>query len=273
MTRGSVMGVNGVLVSADMNLAAAKRHSHFVTRRETAERCDVRQALIASGILRRTPPEVASTYANQLTPLRFPPGCCIDDDSELGGRLYVIVSGKVKVSYRNVDGCEILLTILGSYETYGAIKLFDPSWRRTRAVTLTDACVVAIRRDQLLTWMAERPEVSDQVLRLFARRVKAATNTLVDLSSSEIQARVASRLLCLRKRFGWREDEGVRLAHGLTLEEFSLLVGGSLVMVAATLREFEGRGWIRLEGKDIVIADGQALDQVQATTMPEVYYA
>jgi CRP/FNR family transcriptional regulator, cyclic AMP receptor protein len=261
---------NRTTVSADMSAVAAGRHSHDARRRETADTCDVRQALIASGIFRKTAPEVASVYAKQLTPVRFPPGCVIDDDSELGGRLCVIVSGKVKVSCRSVDGCEFLSTMLGSSEIYGIIKLFDPAWQRTRAVTLTVTWAVPIRRDQLLTWIAERPEISDQVLRLVARRAKALTNILVDFSCTEVQARVASRLLCLRKRFGWREGEGVRVAHDLTLEEFSLLVGVAPVTVAATLREFEDRGWIRLEDNDIVIEDGQALNQVQTAPTSEV---
>jgi CRP/FNR family transcriptional regulator, cyclic AMP receptor protein len=261
---------NRTTVSADMSPDAARWHSHGAPCRETADTCDVRQALIASGIFRKTAPEVASAYAKQLMPVRFPPGCIIDDGSELGGRLYVIVSGKVKVSCRNVDGCEFLSTILGSSEIYGIIELFGPARQRTRAVTLTVTWAVPIRRDQLLTWIAERPEISYQVLRLFARQARALTNILVDVACTEVQARIASRLLCLRKRFGWREGEGVRVAHGLTLEEFSLLVGVTPVTVAATLREFEDRGWIRLEDNDIVIEDGQALNRVQTAPMSEV---
>jgi CRP/FNR family transcriptional regulator, cyclic AMP receptor protein len=261
------MGGNRTTVSAYARLVAARQHSHGALRRETADTCDVRRALIASGILRKTAPEVASAYAKQLAPVRFPPGCVINDDSDLGGRLYVIVSGKVKVSYRNVDGCEVLVMMLGSLDIYGIISLFDPSWQRGRAVTLTVTWAVPIQRDQLLMWMAERPEICDQVLRLFARRVRATTEILVAFSSTEVQARIATRLLSLRKRFGCREGEGVRVAHNLSLQEFSLLVGVDPITVAAALREFEDRGWIRLEDNDIVIEDAQALHQLQTAPM------
>jgi CRP/FNR family transcriptional regulator, cyclic AMP receptor protein len=248
---------NRETADADISLVVARQHSHGVLRRETAHDCDVRRALIASA------------YAKQLTPVCLPPGCVINDDSELGGCLYVIVSGKIKVSYCNVDGCEILVTTLGSPDIYGIIKLFDSAWQRARAVTLTVTWVVPIRRDQLLTWMVERPEISDQVLRLFARRVRATTKILVAFSCTEVQARIASRLLCLKKRFGCREGEGVRVAHDLTLREFSLLVGVAPVTVAAALREFEDRGWIRMQDNEIVIEDAQALHQLEMAPMSE----
>jgi CRP/FNR family transcriptional regulator, cyclic AMP receptor protein len=261
---------NGETVSADMSVVVARRQPHGARCGETAHTCDVRRALIASGIFRKTAPEVASAYAKQLTPVRFPPGRVFDDDSDSGGRLYVIVSGKIKVSYRNVDGREVLVTTLGSPDIYGIIKLFDSEWQRARAATLTATWVVPIRRDQLLTWMAERPEICDQVLRLFARRVRATTKILIAFSGTEVQARIASRLLCLKKRFGCREGEGVRVAHDLTLQEFSLLVGVAPVTVAAALREFEDRGWIRMEGNEILIEDAQALHQLQMAPMSEV---
>lgn len=87
------------------------------------------------------------------------------------------------------DGSEIILTILGSTEIYGATAVYGPESRETTVTTLTDVAAVAIEREQLLVWMAERPEIRDQVLRLFAGAHK----------------HVANRLPFLRERFGRRE--------------------------------------------------------------------
>jgi CRP/FNR family cyclic AMP-dependent transcriptional regulator len=221
---------------------------------------DACQALIASGIFSRTNPEAVSDLAKQLESEQFPPGCIVSAQSDFGGRLYIIISGKVKASYRRPDGCEIVLMVLGPSEMFGAIALFDPGSRRGMSVTaLTEVLAVSIEHDQLLVWMAERPEVSDQVLRLFARRAKAATKSLVDFAFADAQSRIASRLLLLSKRFGRQEDYVVRVMHDLTLDDFSLLVGVAPKTTYAALREFEQRGWIRLEDNSVVIVDAQAL--------------
>jgi CRP/FNR family transcriptional regulator, cyclic AMP receptor protein len=233
------------------------------------EHGDVQRALIASGIFGRTSPEVVNALSKDLNPALFSPGLVVGAQSNTEGRVYVIMSGKVKVSYQRPDGGEIMLKILGPSEIFGAITLFDPGPQDMRMTTLTDVSAVPIARDQLLTWVVERPEVCDQVLRLFARWVKAMTNSLVDFALADAQGRIASRLLLLKKRFGKQEGEVVRVVHDLTTDDFSHLAGVDPETIGATLRGFEANGWIRLEGKSIVIVDGHALSQVRQISMGE----
>jgi CRP/FNR family cyclic AMP-dependent transcriptional regulator len=153
---------------------------------------------------------------------------------------------------------------------FGVITLFDPGSREMSVTTLTEVVAVPVERDQLLVWMAECPEVSDQVLRLFARWAKAMSNSLADFAFADVSSRVASRLLLLRKRFGRQEGEVVRVVHDLALEDFSLLVGCAPETIGATLRDFEDRGWIRLEDNSVVIVDAQALASVRPMSVSEV---
>jgi CRP/FNR family transcriptional regulator, cyclic AMP receptor protein len=230
---------------------------------------DAHRALIASGIFSRTDHEVVTALSEQLHPERFSAGHVMGAQSDFGGCVYVIVSGKVKVSYQRSGGGEIVLKILGPSEIFGAITLFDPGPQDMSMTTLTEVVAVPIAREQLLTWMVERPEVCDQVLRLFARWVKAMTNSLGDLAFADAQARIANRLLLLRKRFGQQDGDVVRVVHDLTTDDFSRLAGVDPETIGATLRGFEANGWIRLEGDSIVIVDGHALSQVWQVSMGE----
>jgi CRP/FNR family transcriptional regulator, cyclic AMP receptor protein len=234
------------------------------------EHGEAHQALIASGIFSRTSPGVVTALSEGLQPERISAGRVMGAHSDFGGCVYVIMSGKVKVSYQRREGAEIVLKILGPPEIFGAITLFDPGPQDMSMTTLTDVLAVPIARDQLLTWMVERPEVRDQVLRLFARWVKAMTNSLVDFAFADAQGRVASRLMDLTKRFGQQDGDVVRVVHDLTADDFSRLAGVDPESVAATLRGFEANGWIRLEDHSIVIVDGQALSQVRKVSMGEV---
>jgi CRP-like cAMP-binding protein len=230
---------------------------------------DVYLGLVASGIFSRTHPNTVAALAKQLEPEQFPAGHVVGAQSDFGGRVYVIISGKVKVSSRRPRGGEIVLRILGPSEIFGAITLFDPGSWEMSVTTLTKVLAVPIERDRFAVWMAEFPEVSEQVLRLFARRVKAATNSLVDFMFADARSRVARRLLLLTKRFGWREGELVRVVHDLTLNDFSRLVGVDPKAIRAALRDFEDRRWIRFEGNSVVIVDAEAIASVRPMHVPE----
>ena len=220
---------------------------------------DVRRALVSSGIVSKSDPAALTRWCRQLKPVRFPAGHVIATGGDDGGRLYVIMSGKVKASICRQGGCELLLTVLGRHEIFGVVSLFEPVAGETRITALTEVLAVPIERGQLLSWMAECPELSARMLRLFARRAKEMTDALTDFVSADIRGRVASRLSLLKRRFGQREGEVVRIVHEMTMEDFALLVGVSPELVRKTLGDFENQGWIRVDDDSVVVVDAQAI--------------
>jgi CRP/FNR family transcriptional regulator, cyclic AMP receptor protein len=239
------------------------RHTWGNAKHAVPQANDLHQALVGSGLFSKTDPARLSRWCEQLTPVHFPSRHVVGARGDLGDHLYVIVSGKMKLSNRWLDGSEIALTILGRNQIFGGVSLFDPATCVTRAMALTEVLVVPIERSQLFMWMAECTELSHQMLRLYARRAKEMTETLHDFASADVQSRVASRLLWLKKRFGHRDGEVVRIAHDLTLEDFSGFVGASAVTTGKTLHKFESRGWIRLDDKGVVVVDSHALASVR----------
>jgi CRP/FNR family transcriptional regulator, cyclic AMP receptor protein len=220
---------------------------------------DVCRTLSASPVFAKTDAEVLSDWCAQLRPVHLPAGHVLMAQNGFADRVYVIVSGKAKVCYRPIEDFEVVLTVVGPSDLVGAVTLFDPHARGMSVVTLTDLTAVPVERDRLLTWMVGHPEISDQLMRLFARWTRATTRCLVDFLYADAQSRLARRLLALSQRFGEQEGAAVRVVHDLTLEDLSLFAGVSCETTDAALREFEDRGWIRLEGNSVVIRDAHAL--------------
>jgi CRP/FNR family cyclic AMP-dependent transcriptional regulator len=224
---------------------------------------DVRRAMVASGIVGKSDPAAFSRWCGQLTPVWFPAGHVIATGGDAGGRLYVIMSGKVKASICRPDGREVALAVLGRFEIFGVVSLFDPVARETRIAALTDVLAVPIERGQLLSWMAECPELGARTLRLFARRVREMTDALADFAFADVRGRVASRLSLLRRRFGHREGDAVRIQHDMTPEDFARLIGVSPEVTRNTLHDFRDRGWIHFDNGSVVVVDFQALTAVR----------
>ena len=241
---------------------AARDHTNTALLQENRSRSEVYQALIATGIFSRTDPDTVAGLSVQLEFETFPPGRILDAQHDFGGRLYVIASGKCRMSCERFDGSRIPVIDLGPSHMFGAKTLFDPDSSGFRITTLTEVVTVPIRRDQLIAWMAEHPEIADQFLRLFARWVKTMNNSLTDFVFADAPARIAVRLLTLKQRFGCQEGEAVRVLHDMTLEDLSLFIGVSPETIVMTLRDFEDRGWIRLQENSILITDAEALSSV-----------
>ena len=91
------------------------------------------------------------------------------------------------------------------------------------------------------------------------RRLRRTNNSLADLIFTDVPGRVAKALLQLARQFGSQESGLLRVTHDLTQEEIAQLVGASRETVNKALADFAHRGWLRLEGKSVLISDSERL--------------
>ena len=181
------------------------------------------------------------------------------DEGDAGDRLYVVLHGKIKLTRAAPDGRENLLSVLGPGEMFGELSLFDPRPRTSSAVAVTDTGLAALAHDELRDWLTGRPDVSLHLLRALAQRLRRTNDVMADLVFTDVPGRVAKQLLQLAQRFGTQEDGAMRVTHDLTQEELAQLVGASRETVNKALADFASRGWLRLDGKSVIILDPERL--------------
>src|ERR1700687_4109089 len=105
---------------------------------------------------------------------------------EPGDLLYIIISGKVKIGHRSQNGQESLLAIMGPSDMFGELSIFDPGPRTSSATTITEVRAVSMDRDALRVWIADRPEIAEQLLRVLALRLRRTDHNLVDLIFTDV---------------------------------------------------------------------------------------
>lgn len=231
------------------------------TYRDARKESSVNDVLARSGIFQGVAPDAAAALIAQLQQVSFPRGHAVFVEGEPGDRLYIITEGKVKIGRRTADGRESLLTVMGPADMFGELALFDPGPRTSTVTTLTEVKAVTMDREALHAWVMGRPEIAEQLLRVLARRLRRTNSALSDLIFTDVPGRVAKQLLDIAKRFGRPEGNVLHVTHELTQEELAQLVGASRETVNKALSDFAQRGWIKLQGKTILIYDSARLAQ------------
>ena len=205
--------------------------------------------------------ETSGALVATMKQLHLVRGDTLVHEGEPGARLYVVRDGKIKLGRRSNDGRENLLAVLGPGEMFGELSLFDPGPRTATATVVADAEVLELGHADLIRWLQDKPSVAQQLLQALARRLRRTNEALADLVFSDVPGRVAKALLDLSTRFGEKVDEGVRVAHDLTQEELAQLVGASRETVNKALADFAARGWLRREGRAVVLLDIDRLER------------
>jgi CRP/FNR family cyclic AMP-dependent transcriptional regulator len=217
------------------------------------------RTLANAALFRGIEPDVVSGLTSELETADFAPGQVIFARGDLNAALYLLVEGKVKLGRCADDGRENLLTVLAPPDMFGELSILDPGPQPWTATAVTEVRTVMVNRAQLDAWMLDHPAMGDRLLRLIARRLRHTTDTLADLAFIDAPARVAKQLLGLAQRFGTPENGSMRVTHDLTQEELAQLVGATRETVNKALSDFRNRGWIRVDGKSVLISDSERL--------------
>lgn len=217
------------------------------------------EVLARAGIFQGVSPDAVAALVRQLEPVAFRRGEVAFVEGEPGDTLYIITAGKVKIGRKSADGRDSLITLMGPSDMFGELAIFDPGPRTSTVTALTEVKAVTMSRSVLRSWIADRPEIAEQLLRVLARRLRRTNDNLSDLIFTDVPGRVAKQLLYLAQRFGSRDGTALRVDHELTQEEIAQLVGSSRETVNKALSDFAQRGWIRVQGRSILIDNPERL--------------
>ena len=217
------------------------------------------ETLRRAGLFQGVDPDAVEALSNEFEIIDAPRGTTLFHEGDPGESLFIVLSGKVKLGRRSSDGRENLVAIMGPADQFGELSLFDPGPRTATATVVTDARVARLPKAALQKWVQDRPQIAMQLLRVVARRLRRTNTMLADLIFVDVPGRVAKQLLQLAQRFGSIENGQLRVTHDLTQEELAQLVGASRETVNKALADFASRGWLRLEGKSVVILDRERL--------------
>lgn len=203
--------------------------------------------------------ERAARFAERLVVREFGPREMVIREGEECEGFYLMRHGRGRIFQTGADGREQILRIVAPGETFGEVPVFDGQPNPASVETLEAAEVVLFPRRAVHALLAEEPQVARLMLRHFARRLRAFTELMQQISLQTVQNRLARYLYLTARERGTETEGGVAFARDMTQQDLAALVGTVREVVARTLRVFEGEGIIEIRRKEFVVRDMDAL--------------
>lgn len=193
---------------------------------------------------------------------RFPAGAMILTASQPGEIAYVILEGTLKVSTLQSNGRELTLALLGPGEIVGELAVTDRSGRSADVVALEPATLIWIDRNTLEQLRRDIPAITENLLRLLARRLRLANSQVQAMATLDVHGRIARQLLALADAWGVeRPDGSVQIPLRITQSDLASLVGATRVRVNEVLVGFTRRKFVDVDSKHrITILDRGELE-------------
>lgn len=176
-----------------------------------------------------------------------------------GASLFLIESGRVKITLTSDEGKEVVLALLGPGDVFGELSLLDGEPRSADAVALEPCQLLLLAREDVLRVLESRPRVALNLLAVLARRLRRDNQLVQDVTSLDVPARLARALLTLAEGQGRPGQGGVAIEARLTQSELAAMVGATRESVNKWLGFYARQGLIRRERGRLVVLKPEAL--------------
>jgi uncharacterized membrane protein len=138
--------------------------------------------------------EERAALAGVLEGARFAKGKAIFRTGEVGGALYLVNAGLVRVSFDNNEGAEVILGEYGRGQVFGEISLLDGGPRTSTAMALEDTEVLILNRSHLLEMITKYPHSAMDLLTVIGARLRATDQLLRTQVTRNVNVEAEERL-------------------------------------------------------------------------------
>jgi len=193
--------------------------------------------LASTELFASLPPDVVDQLRGAASLRRYRRGDLVFCQGDDAAELFVLQAGQVAIATRSADGRESVVAVLEAGALFGEMPLFDGESRSADARALKASEILAVSYEDVRIMLEGRPELLWSVVRLMARRLRAADEAISDAVFLDVAGRTAKRMLELAAG----EDE---FELPLTQEELAGMVGASRERVNKAIATFARLGWI-----------------------------
>lgn len=181
---------------------------------------------------------------------------------DAAAQVYVVASGRLKVTSASPAGAEILLAILDEGEVVGELPMLTGGRRTASVVALEECELLALARRDFLRFLRERPEAAVELMVTLAERLVRINEFAEDTLFLGLPARLAKKLLHLAERYGTPDAAGVRIGIRLSQGELAELVGTTRESVNKQIRAWSAAGIVRMERGQVTVLDARRLERL-----------
>ncbi|MBN2788688.1 MAG: Crp/Fnr family transcriptional regulator [Candidatus Delongbacteria bacterium] len=174
-------------------------------------------------------------------------------ESDQGSMLYLIYSGRVKITKLNEEGNEVILTILGDGDYFGEMSLLDDQDRNANAIAMDDVELLTITKNEFVNLIITNPTLSLNLLKTFAIRLRVTDIRMKSFFLDDAQKKVIITLHNLAENMGIRDGDDIIIVEVPNQTDLANMTGISRETLSRIINKFEINNIIERQNKNFKI--------------------
>ncbi len=175
---------------------------------------------------------------------------------DAGTNFYLVSAGAVRVSAPSEQGKDAVFNLIVPGEIFGEIAFLDGGQRTADAVMAESGTLIVVERRDFLPLIKSHPELAMRLLEILCHRLRKTSEQVEDMMFFDVSVRLAKAVLYLHHRAGLQHAGS---SIHITQRELSQMIGASRESTNYELRNWQRRGWLKLERAGLTVLAPDAL--------------
>jgi CRP-like cAMP-binding protein len=191
--------------------------------------------------------------------IRFAKNSAVFEQGEEAHSFFVLLHGHVRASKTTPAGEQIVVRYVATGETFGVAKAIGLRRYPATATAVDDSVVLAWPSATWPRLVEKFPALATNTLRTVGARLQETHTRVVEMSTEQVERRIAHALLRLVKQSGRKVEHGVEIDFPISRQDIAQMTGTTLHTVSRTLSAWETRGLVQSSRQKIVVREPHKL--------------
>ena len=191
--------------------------------------------------------------------LRFEKGATVFAQDEEAHSFFVLLHGHLQAAKVTPAGHQIVVRYVSPGEFFGIAQAIGRNTYPATATAVAESIALAWPSAAWSRLSVKFPSLAGNALQTVGTRLQEAHSRVIEMSTEQVEQRVARALLRLANQAGKKVESGVQIAFPITRQDIAEMTGTTLHTVSRILSSWEDQGLVEGGRQRIVIRDPHKL--------------
>jgi CRP-like cAMP-binding protein len=172
---------------------------------------------------------------------------------------FLLLDGHVRVVKSTPDGQEVTVRYISPGELMGIASALGRTTYPANAIAAVDCVVLAWPSQLWPTFATSFPSFSANTYKVVGSRLQDAHTRVIEMSTEQVEQRVAHALLKLVKQSGKKTEEGILIDFPISRQDVAEMTGTTLHTVSRLLSAWEDQGLVKSGRQRVVVVEPHRL--------------
>jgi CRP-like cAMP-binding protein len=200
-------------------------------------------------------PEALDEILAQAAPIRLPKGEAAFRQGDPAEKFFLLLHGRLRVTRLNPQGQQMVVRFIAPGDMFGVAMAIQVEAYPGTATAAVDSLALTWPNAVWSDLLARHPSLAVKTMQSLGARLQDSQKRILDLSTQQVEQRIAGAVLQLAQQAGRKTDDGLLIDFPLSRQDLAEMIGATLHTVSRTLSAWEEMGLVECGRQRVVVLD------------------